>query len=223
MLVQCYKMKIRRVSADGTAASPIRAREAVASRVMRHASRTLRLSRRGFHFGTPAFAGALRPVPTVDTAALRALAVVVVDSFNSSDWHERPVASLLRGERLTAGTRVQTRDAFGRPNGAQLLASDDEMAALVEHATRFKGTVADLRAPMRAVESRMLAVEPAGGAAELIAHQLLDFGKQDGVTEIEEALQANAVERRLNDALLESEMRGEVTIPRRIVLAVSAK
>ena len=55
-------------------------------------------------------------------------------------------------------------------------------------------------------------------AGALIANQTLDFGKQDGVTEIEEALQANAVERRLNDQLWEAESAGEVVIPRRVAL-----
>ena len=48
-------------------------------------------------------------------------------------------------------------------------------------------------------------------AAEIIANQAFDFHKQDGITEIEEATQANAVEQRLNDALLAAEDRGEVT------------
>ena len=184
----------------------------------RPGSSTVRCATRAFHFATPAFAKALRPVPTVDTSALRAAALDALDRFDSKSWQDHPIASLLHGERLAAGTRVETRDAFGRPNGAQLLATDAEMAAIVEHATRFQGEVADLRVPVRAVEARMLDTI-GGGAGELIAHQLLDFGKQDGVTEIEEALQANAVERRLNDGLLGAESRGEVKIGRRVALA----
>merc|ERR1719473_1971589 len=51
-------------------------------------------------------------------------------------------------------------------------------------------------------------------AAELIGNQAVDFGKQDGITEIEEAIQANLVEQRLNDALLEDERKGLVVVRR---------
>jgi hypothetical protein len=48
----------------------------------------------------------------------------------------------------------------------------------------------------------------------LIGNQCMDFQKQDGVTEMEEAIQANAIERRLNDMLFEQELAGMVTINR---------
>lgn len=43
---------------------------------------------------------------------------------------------------------------------------------------------------------------------------LKDFHKQDGVTEIEESLEANEVERRMNDLLLADEQAGVLTISR---------
>jgi len=51
-------------------------------------------------------------------------------------------------------------------------------------------------------------------AAALIGNQAKDFGKQDGVTEIEESLEASEVERRLVDALLADEAAGVVDVNR---------
>jgi len=51
-------------------------------------------------------------------------------------------------------------------------------------------------------------------SAFLIGNQAVDFFKQDGVTEIEESVQANLCERRLNDQLLADEACGKVAICR---------
>merc|ERR1719456_2118976 len=51
--------------------------------------------------------------------------------------------------------------------------------------------------------------------AALMGNQMLDYRKQDGVTEVIEAQGANWVERKLNAALLEDENAGRVAISRR--------
>lgn len=70
--------------------------------------------------------------------------------------------------------------------------------------------------PSRRAEARLLSADKWAGS--LIANQTLDFGKQDGITEIEEAIQANPVEQRLNDELWSAEGKGTLCIPRRAIL-----
>ena len=64
---------------------------------------------------------------------------------------------------------------------------------------------------MRGIERKLLS-EYAG---LLIGNQCVDFGKQDGVTEIEESILANRVERNMNDMLYDDEIDGRIRINRR--------
>ena len=64
---------------------------------------------------------------------------------------------------------------------------------------------------MRRIEQRLL-TEYAGC---LIGNQCLDFGKQDGVTEMEGSVMANSVERKLNDLLYQDERDGKICIVRK--------
>ena len=175
---------------------------------------------RAFHFASPAYQTALTAPPTAaDRTALRRAALKALSNSDATKarWHAEPVSSLLNNKALTGGARVETVDAFGTTNGAQLLASADEMAALTTHATSFAPPRVDLRDAVRRVEASLLAPDgPYAGV--LIANQTLDFGKQDGVTEIEEAIQANPVEQRLNDELWSAEGVGAIAIPRRTIL-----
>ena len=177
----------------------------------------VRAARRGFHFGTPEYHSAFLPAVPVDSSALRAAAVAALaqKGDTTAAWrHASPVSTVLHGEVLGAGELVDTVDAFGSVNGSQLLASPDELDRLITHAATFRPARTDLREAARRAEATMLSVH----AGELIANQTLDFGKQDGVTEIEEALQANEVERRLNDQLWEAETAGTISVPRRVGL-----
>jgi hypothetical protein len=64
---------------------------------------------------------------------------------------------------------------------------------------------------VRQVEQKLLSHSY---AAQLVGNQALDFLKQDGLTEIEESVQANEVERKLNDMLQQDEADGKLCISR---------
>ncbi len=81
----------------------------------------------------------------------------------------------------------------------------------MNHILTYRSPHRDLRSEVRRIESRLFSEH----AGLLIGNQCVDFAKQDGVTEIEECVSANAVERRLNDALLEDEADGRVVVGRR--------
>ena len=81
-----------------------------------------------------------------------------------------------------------------------------------DHITNFQSSSKDLRDPIRRVEQKLLTDSKYTGF--LIGNQCLDFQKQDGITEIEEAIMANHVERALNDLLLREENAGQVEVNR---------
>ena len=112
---------------------------------------------------------------------------------------------------MTGGKSIQTVNALGEVNGTQIFATTDQLDSIQHHVNTFTSPASDLREPMRRVEQAFLN-EYAGF---LIGNQCLDFQKQDGVTELEESILANSVERRLNDLLLEQEQEGVLTISRK--------
>jgi len=101
-------------------------------------------------------------------------------------------------------------NALGDVNGKQILAGPEQISALKQHITTFTSPYKDLRTPMREIERELLTKY----AGLLVGNQCVDFQKQDGVTEIEESIMANAVERRLNDLLLRDEQAGILTVNR---------
>ena len=173
---------------------------------------------RGFHFASPSYHAALLPKTVAAREPLRVAALKRLSESQADYylWKEVPVASLLNGQTLGAGAATQTVDAFGAVSGSQLLATADELAALTEHVSEFVPERSDLRGPVRRAEASLLSAD--GWAGSLIANQTLDFGKQDGITEIEEAIEANPVEHRLNDELWAAEEAGMLVIPRRVAL-----
>jgi hypothetical protein len=124
------------------------------------------------------------------------------------------IVSLLNGEKLIEGgeAEVDTVNALGKVNGRQVLASVHQVAQLKEHIRSYSvsSDMTDLRTKIRQVEALLLHKH----AGYLIGNQCVDFQKQDGVTEIEEAIMANTVERRLNDLLWQQEQQGHVRVHR---------
>ena len=100
-------------------------------------------------------------------------------------------------------------DAFNFENGSIRHATEEEVDLLIQQIKNFKPE-RDNRESVRKVEVDIFE----NYSDFLIGNQALDFHKQDGVTEIEESVQANLVERRMNDQLLEDEAAGVVTINR---------
>jgi hypothetical protein len=124
----------------------------------------------------------------------------------------------LNGQALLGGQCITTVDALGQDNGKQVLATPEQVQQLIHHLKSYQtpSTAAadsshDLRIPLRRIEQRLLHEH----AGYLIGNQCLDFQKQDGVTEMEEAIMANTIERRLNDLLLRDEELGRVHISRK--------
>jgi hypothetical protein len=120
------------------------------------------------------------------------------------------IVSLLKGEMLTGGVEADTKNALGLTNGKQMLATKDQVEQLKQHIRTYQSPYNDLRQEMRSVEEKLFE-----NAGFLIGNQTLDFQKQDGVTEMEESVMANAVERRLNDLLLRDETSGKIRVNRK--------
>lgn len=108
---------------------------------------------------------------------------------------------MLNGLRLQSGTEYDTVDAFGRINGKIVHANPEEVGHILNHIKSYRSPYFDLREKVRNIEDKLTADH----IGFLIGNQALDFGKQDGVTEMEEAVMANEVERRMNDILLAEE------------------
>ena len=102
-------------------------------------------------------------------------------------------------------------NALGEVNGRQEYATEDQIRALKDHISSFQSNQTDLREPLRRIEQKLLNEH----AGFLIGNQCIDFQKQDGVTEMEEAVMANHVERALNDLVLRDEANGKIAVNRK--------
>ncbi|KAL1523918.1 hypothetical protein AB1Y20_018837 [Prymnesium parvum] len=191
----------------------------MAARLHSPFSQLHRLSRsRRFHIASSQFDRAFdrRGIPAVGAdflSKLRAQSVSYIESFDPSAWSTDPVSTLLHGAALRGGAEQTTVDAFGQPNGLLVHATDAQLEEVVAHLRGYVPPRRDYRKEVRALEAEVFALE-GGWPAFLVGNQAIDFKKQDGLTEIEEAVQANEVERRLLDLLLEEEAAGRVEVGR---------
>jgi len=164
-----------------------------------------------YNFASKGYHSLFAGQPTVEADDLRAGAIKFVRGFDKKSWYENPVRTILAGKSLVGGKQQKTVDAFGRENGAQVVATEGQAEEVLRHIRTYRPPKVDYRAEMRRIDQKILSMPLAG---EIIGNQALDFGKQDGITEIVEAVEANAVEQRLNDVLFEDELRGNVKIGR---------
>ena len=120
------------------------------------------------------------------------------------------IVSILNGQKLTPSpTNLHTTtDALSNPNGHQYYATPAQVNDLLAHIQSYHSPYLDIRPQIRRIEQKLLN----DYAGFLIGNQCLDFAKQDGITEMEESVMANSIERKLNDALLQSEVEGKVVI-----------
>ena len=89
------------------------------------------------------------------------------------------------------GTSGPTLNAFGAENGKMVSATPAEVDSIIAHLQQLTPPT-DCRFAVRAIEAELFETR----AGELIANQAFDFRKLDGVTEIEESLQASGLGRR---------------------------
>jgi hypothetical protein len=150
-------------------------------------------------------------LPIPDGVKLRKDTIAYLDQFDAKTWYNDPVTTIVNGNELTHGNNIPTLDAFEFKNGKIKIANDAEVDTIIAHMKNFQPN-RDYRESVRRVEAELFETYPAA----LIGNQAMDFRKQDGVTEIEESLQANLVERRLNDQLLADEDAGHIKICRAV-------
>lgn len=153
---------------------------------------------------------------------LRVDTIDFLDNHKPASWASDPsmtpgegaVVTQLNGKILSGGSLEDTVDAFERKNGKVVQATSEQVDEVIAHMASYTPKK-DYRAEVRAMEAEIFDVF--GGSpwpSFLVGNQALDFQKQDGVTEIEESVQANLVEQRMNDALLADEISGKIEIKR---------
>eukprot|EP00980_Cylindrotheca_fusiformis_P026428 scaffold16150_cov112-Cylindrotheca_fusiformis.AAC.7 len=193
------------------------------------------MARMSFHFASSDYTACFQNLPTPDVPKIRDSTIQYLSTFDENEWYQEPVSrsrhdlsitqspvgshqlkqnkisSLLRGEAMRGGTMIETVNALGKTNGKQEYATLEQLDALKEHIVTYESPARDLRKPLRIIEEKIFSDH----TGFLVGNQCLDFQKQDGITEIEEAVMANYVERNLNDLVLQEEASGRITVNRK--------
>ncbi|KAL3790421.1 hypothetical protein HJC23_013593 [Cyclotella cryptica] len=170
---------------------------------------------RQFNFASSQYASCFDEIPKPDVEKFKRDAMEYLDRFDAKNWYDDSIVSILNGQKLpTTPTNLHTTtDALSNANGHQYYATPSQVNDLLAHIQSYHSPYLDIRPQIRRIELKFLN-EYAGF---LIGNQCLDFAKQDGITEMEESVMANSVERKLNDALLQSEGEGKVVIERKCI------
>ena len=174
---------------------------------------TQKTTRRSYHFASTSYNSCFGDLPVIDGSILRTASIkrLAEHEANPSVWYDDPIKTVVNGKVLGSGPTSTTSDAFEKENGLIHLATQEELDSVKTHLSQFNVETKDFRNQVRAMEKEIFEME---NAAELVALQAAEFFKQDGVTEIEESVEANEVERRLNDLLLQDETDGVININR---------
>lgn len=98
---------------------------------------------------------------------------VRVISFSSSVL----ISNIVLGTSLSEGDTTTTIDAFHGENGKQVIATQEEVDAVIEHIKNYVSPKKVFINEIRAVEDEILST---ANAAVLVGNQLIDFGKQVG-------------------------------------------
>ena len=168
------------------------------------------LSIRQYNFASESYANSFQNLPVMDSEPIRAASVEYIRNHDIKQWYEDPIQTVLNGEIISGGVEVTTVNAFNEENGLMIHSPAETVDQVITHMQTFKPKHTDLREPLRAIEQELLTTY----APILVGNQAIDFKKQDGITEMEESVEANTVERRLNDLLFQDEQAGKIEISR---------
>jgi len=164
---------------------------------------------RSYNFASSSYDQCFGNWDTADTDEIRKNTIKYLNEFDPNSWYNDPIRTIIDGQSISSGEKSNTVDAFGKVVGSQILGDSDIVNGVMEHMKNFVPEK-DYREAARKMENDCL--HKYGHV--LVGNQALDFRKQDGITEVGEWAEAQTVERRLADLLLESEQRGEINIKR---------
>lgn len=178
----------------------------------------IHIIRRRYNFASTEYQSCFSPLPSTNVEKIRSCALKYLDEKEEvirREWNQRPVVTLLNGKEYRGANDAvhDTVDAFGNINGKIVYL--DDVQEVIRHIKEYQVTKKDYRHEVRSMEDELFDIDSDENyVGMLIGNQALDFWKQDGVTEIEEAIMANAIERRMNDLLMRDEEEGKINIER---------